>query len=180
MLHYSARILVYLYEDVNDMESRPKQIRNQTGRFVLPNPRRGKNLIGLFTSRRTMGLIRAVGDLPCSEVIEERNRMAGEIHDTLAQQFAGIFLNLEEAIRLDTAQQQNISEFLNRAKDLAKNGLEDARRMLLGLRPKSLEGTQLCDALNELAKNFSRDFGIECSFCLRGRARKIPQSAQNE
>jgi len=53
-------------------------------------------------------------------------------------------------------------------------------RMLLGLRPKSLEGTQFCDALKELAKNFSRDCGIECSFCLRGRAHKIPQEAQNE
>jgi len=127
-----------------------------------------------------MGLIRVVRTLPCPEVMEERNRMAGEIHDTLAQQFAGIFLNLEAAIRLDTAQQQSISEYLARAKDLAKNGLEDARRMLLGLRPKSLEGTQLCDALKELAQNFSHDFGIECSFCLRGRARRIPQNAQNE
>jgi signal transduction histidine kinase len=186
-LEFSRWILVYLYEDVNDMESRPKQIRNQTGPFVLPNPRRGKNLNGLFTlpaygseSRRPMGLIRVVRTLPCPEVMEERNRMAGEIHDTLAQQFAGIFLNLEAAIRLDTAQQQSISEYLARAKDLAKNGLEDARRMLLGLRPKSLEGTQLCDALKELAQNFSRDFGIECSFCLRGRAHRIPQNAQNE
>ena len=169
------------------MESRPKQIRTQTGPFVLPNPRRGKTLNALLTlqaseleSRGTMGLTRVVRTLPCPEVIEERNRMAREIHDTLAQQFAGIFLNLEAANRLDNPQPQNISEYLARAKDLAKCGLEDARRMLLGLRPKSLEGTQLCDALKELAKNFSRDCGIECSFCSRGRAHKIPQNAQNE
>jgi signal transduction histidine kinase len=131
-------------------------------------------------SHGTMGFTRVVRTLPCPAVIEERNRMAREIHDTLAQQFAGIFLNLEAAHRLDNPQQQNISEYLARAKDLAKCGLEDARRMLLGLRPKSLEGTQLCDALKELAQNFSCDCGIECSFCLRGQAHKIPQNAQNE
>jgi len=44
-LEFFHRILVYLYVDVHpDMESKPKQIRAQTGRFVLPNPRRGKNL----------------------------------------------------------------------------------------------------------------------------------------
>ena len=186
-MDFFARILVYLDEDVPDMESRPKQIRTQTGRFVLPNPRRGKNLNALrpaafrLRNRKSeKGLIQVVRTLPCPEVIEERNRMAREIHDTLAQQFVGIFLNLESAIRLDTAQQQNISEYLARAKDLAKCGLEDARRMLLGLRPKSLEGTQLCDALKELAKNFSRDCAIECSFCLRGRAYKLPETAENE
>src|SRR5258707_6451412 len=52
--------------------------------------------------------------------------------------------------------------------------------MLLGLRPKSLEGTKLCDALNELAKSFLRDCGIECSFCLRGRAYKLHETAEDE
>jgi len=158
----------------------------QTGRFELTNPRRGKDLNGVTLTdsggwgSRAMGLRRVLRTLPCPEVIEERNRMAGEIHDTLAQQFAGIFLNLEAAIRLDTAQEHNISEYLARAKDLARSGLEDARRMLLGLRPKSLEGTQLGDALKQLADNFSRDCGIECSFCLRGRAHKLSEDAENE
>src|SRR5436190_21337046 len=102
------------------MESRPKQIRTETGTFVLPNRRGGKNLNAILTlqtseleSRGTMGLTRVVArTLPCPEVIEERNRMAREIHDTLAQQFAGIFLNLENleaASNLENEQQQNIS-----------------------------------------------------------------------
>ncbi|MDB6038658.1 MAG: histidine kinase [Verrucomicrobiales bacterium] len=172
------------------MKSRPIQIRTKTGPFVLPNPRLGKNRNALLTlpaceleSRGTMVLNRVARNLPCPEVIEERNRMAREIHDTLAQQFAGIFLNLENleaANRLDNGQQQNISEYLDRAKGLAKCGLEDARRMLLGLRPKSLEGIQLCDALKALAGNFSRECGIECSFFLRGRAYKLSETAEDE
>src|SRR6266536_2431931 len=43
-LEFSPRILVYLHVDVHpDMESRPKQVRAQTGGFGLTNPRRGKN-----------------------------------------------------------------------------------------------------------------------------------------
>jgi signal transduction histidine kinase len=89
-------------------------------------------------------------------------------------------LSLEAVNGLDNPQQQNMSEYLARVKDLAKSGLEDTRRMLLGLRPKSLEETLLSDALKNLAKAFSNDCGIECSFCSRGRAHKIPPNAQNE
>jgi len=106
--------------------------------------------------------------------------MARDIHDTLAQQFAGILLHLEAANSIDNAGQPDISEYITRARELAKCGLEDARRLLLGLRPKSLEGFQLCDALKRLAENFCRDCGIECSFCLRGRPYKISETAENE
>src|SRR5262249_2669226 len=100
-------------------------------------------------------LSEVVDSLPCTEVIEERNRMAREIHDTLAQQFAGILLHLEAANGL--TRNGHALDFLNRARELAKCGLEDARRMLLGLRPKSLEGAHLSDALALLAQRFSRD-----------------------
>src|SRR5258707_661614 len=162
------------------MESRPKQIQTQTGRSALPNPRRGKNLIAprpaafqLGNPKSEKGLIRVVKTLPCPEVIEERNRMAGEIHDTLAQEFAGILLHLEAANGLDGA--VNASECLAKARELAKCGLEDARRMLLGLRPKSLEGAQLCDALNQLAESFSRDSGRHCTFGASGRSHELSE-----
>jgi len=114
---------------------------------------------------------------PCSEVIEERNRKAREIHDTLVQEFAGISLHLEAAYSVGPP---NIAEYVAHARELAKCGLEDARRLLLGLRPRPLEGAHLPDALRQLAENFSRDCGMQCSFCLRGRARKLPEDTQNE
>jgi len=115
---------------------------------------------------------------PCSAVIEERNRMAREIHDTLAQDFAGILLHLEAVNGLDAS--ENTSEYLARARQLAKCGLEDARRLLLGLRPKSLEGAHLSDALNQLAERFSRDCGIHCTFSASGRSHKLPEEIENE
>ena len=134
---------------------------------------------GAVNARGT-GFHRVVETLPCPEVIEERNRIAREVHDTLAQQFAGIFLHLEVANGMLDSEQQDISEYVARAKELAKCGLENAQRMLLGLRPKPLEGAQLCNALKQLADNFSRDCGIQCSFCLRGHAHELSENAENE
>src|SRR5215510_4247619 len=115
---------------------------------------------------------------PCSAVLEERNRMAREIHDTLAQQFAGILLHLEAA--KSSYETETASEYLARARELAKCGLEDARRMLLGLRPKSLEGAHLTGALGQLAERFSRDCGIQCTFNVSGRAHKLGEEIENE
>ena len=115
---------------------------------------------------------------PCSAVIEERNRMAREIHDTLAQEFAGILLYLEAVNSLGTS--DNALEYLARARELARSGLEDARRLLLGLRPKSLEGGDLSGALNQLGEHFSRDCGINCTFSVSGQPNKLPDNIENE
>ena len=114
----------------------------------------------------------------CPEAIEERKRLAREIHDTLVQEFAGILLHLEAANGSDSG--VNASECLARARELAQSGLEDARRMLLGLRPKSLEGADLSGALGRLAERFSRDCGISCKFSATGRRHQVAEGIENE
>lgn len=123
---------------------------------------------------------RLVETLFQTAVIEERNRLAREIHDTLAQGFAGILLHLEAAHGSDKTARQNAAECLARARELAKSGLEDARRMLLGLRPKSLEGARLPDALRQLAERFSRECGIQCTFHMNGRMHKLREDVEDE
>jgi signal transduction histidine kinase len=113
-----------------------------------------------------------------SAVIDERNRLAREIHDTLVQEFAGILLHLEAANGSD--EPLNLCECLARVRELAKCGLEDARRMLLGLRPKSLDGANLSSALGQLAERFSRDCGIHCTFNVSGRPHKLGEEIENE
>jgi signal transduction histidine kinase len=110
----------------------------------------------------------------------ERNRLAREIHDTLVQEFAGILLHLEAVKGSARAGRQNISECLDRARELAKCGLEDARRMLLGLRPKSLDGAQLSEALGQLAERFSHDCGIRCAFSATGPTHPLPANVEDE
>lgn len=104
--------------------------------------------------------------------------MAREIHDTFAQEFAGILLHLEAAN--SSYETKTASECLARARELAKCGLEDARRMLLGLRPKSLEGAHLPDSLCQLAQSFSCNCGINCTFRANGGSQKLPEDIENE
>jgi signal transduction histidine kinase len=52
--------------------------------------------------------------------------------------------------------------------------------MLLGLRPKSLEGARLSDALAQLASRFENDCGIDCEFTERGPARMLPEETEDE
>jgi signal transduction histidine kinase len=118
--------------------------------------------------------------LSCSAVMEERRRMDREIHDTLTQEFAGILLHLEAVKSADVNNWGISHECLARARELAKSGLEDARRMLLNLRPKLLEGATLAVALSQLAERFSRDGGVACKFRTSGQERDLPADIQDE
>jgi PAS domain S-box-containing protein len=81
----------------------------------------------------------------------ERNRMARDIHDTLAQGFTGVILQLEAAKRaMKRRDLENVTERMKRAEDLARVGLGEARRSVLSLRPRSLEGLSLRSALEDL------------------------------
>jgi signal transduction histidine kinase len=116
-------------------------------------------------------------------VMEERNRLAREIHDTLAQAFAGILLQLEAVPERGGARGQlgfDSAERLARAKHLAKSGLEDSRRMLLGLRPKSLDGASLVGALKALAQRCAGEWRIVCKFRLIGRETDLSPDVQDE
>lgn len=116
-------------------------------------------------------------------VLEERSRLACEIHDTLAQAFAGILLHLEAVPKTVTSGRQLGSdsvERLARAKHLAKSGLEDSRRMLLGLRPKSLDGTSLVGALKALAQRCAGEWRIVCKFRFIGQETDLLPNVQDE
>src|SRR6266566_2547770 len=133
----------------------------RSGNRRLPQARAGRFAQSVTLAR---GLTHVLETLPWSAVMEERSRLAREIHDTLTQAFAGILLHLEAAEWSDYAGSYFSSECLARARNLAKSGLEDARRMLLNLRPKSLESAPLPDALRQLAEGFSCDCTITCTF----------------
>jgi len=88
--------------------------------------------------------------------LEERNRLAREIHDTVAQALSAIVLQLESAEaraeRVDEASIERLSVPLSRALALARGSLEDVRRSVLDLRAAPLEGRTLAEALQALAE----------------------------
>jgi len=78
-------------------------------------------------------------------VLQERARLAGEIHDGIAQSFIGISMQLNRA-RTET------SPALDRALELAEHGLAEARRAVQALRPLHLVGKKFPEAVADMAQ----------------------------
>jgi signal transduction histidine kinase len=110
-----------------------------------------------------------------SAVIAERNRMARDIHDTLAQGFTSVILQLEA---VEEAMSQKLEskavEHLTRAGELARESLQEARRSVRALRPRSLEEKDLCEALGDLIQKMTADTPVQAEFSVRGEPRELP------
>ena len=85
--------------------------------------------------------------------IEERNRLARDIHDTLAQGLAAITLQLEAADALAETRPQRAHEAVQRALSLARANLDEARRSVMDLRAAPLQEHALPEALALLIAN---------------------------
>ncbi|MCA9925955.1 MAG: GAF domain-containing sensor histidine kinase, partial [Anaerolineales bacterium] len=85
--------------------------------------------------------------------VEERNRLAREIHDTLAQGLTAVSLQLESAdVLLDVGvDPQRIQTIIQHALALTRENLEEARRSVMDLRAAPLEECTLAEAIAELA-----------------------------
>lgn len=85
---------------------------------------------------------------------EERNRLAREIHDTIAQDLSAIAFQLEaaEALLAQKSDPERVRRSVTAALDLTRKGLEEARRSVLDLRAAPLEGRTLPAALAALAE----------------------------
>src|SRR5919202_3846152 len=91
---------------------------------------------------------------------EERNRLAREIHDTLAQSLAAIAMQLETADALAEAKgDARLGDTVRRALDLTRSTLDEARRSVLDLRAAPLDGRTLAEALRALGEEMREAAG---------------------
>ncbi len=106
--------------------------------------------------------------------VEERNRLAREIHDTLAQGLAAIALQLETADALLEASPEaaRIRPTVQNALTLTRANLEEARRSVLDLRAQPLEGKTLAEALASLTTQ--SEWRVPVRATLTGPPRPLP------
>jgi signal transduction histidine kinase len=83
-------------------------------------------------------------------VLEERNRIARDIHDTLAQGFGAILMQLQAAQRAASSLPSGVARTLETAVDLARTHLVEARRSVAALRPHSSEREDVSAALHRM------------------------------
>ncbi len=110
-------------------------------------------------------------------VMEERNRMAREIHDTLAQGFTGIILQLEAAEQA-LSNNNDVLQHLNKARSLARGSLNEARRSVWDLRPKALEQLSLLEALRQEAGSFASSTNIKTRIDISENTRTLPPEVE--
>ncbi len=113
-----------------------------------------------------------------SAVLGERNRMAREIHDTLAQGFTGIVLQLEAGEQAMETNPSEVAGHLERAKNLARESLQEARRTVWDLLPRALEGVSLEEALREEVNRFPVETHEKASFKSMGASRDLASDVQ--
>ena len=111
-------------------------------------------------------------------VLAERNRMAREIHDTLAQGFTGIVLQLEAGEQAVDDDNSGALKHISLAKALARNSLQEARRSVWELLPSALEEKSLDVALHDEVDKFSTSESMKAVFHLSGDTRVLPSAVQ--
>lgn len=105
-------------------------------------------------------------------VLDERQRMAREIHDTLAQGLAGILTQLQAAEQLldppETARRH-----LTTGMDLARESLSQARRTVHAVQPDLLVEARLPEALDQVTRKWTAVHGIDADLTTTGDPRPM-------
>lgn len=92
--------------------------------------------------------------------LEERNRIAREIHDSLGHSLTALNLQLETAVKLFPSNPTKAQTFLARAKELGSKALQDVRQSVSTMRNHPLQEQSLEQAIGILAEDFHRSNGV--------------------
>jgi two-component system NarL family sensor kinase len=101
--------------------------------------------------------------------VEERARLAREIHDTLAQGLTAIALDLEGALHHLASNPEQAQQRLERALQTTRESLEEARHSVLDLREAPLAGKPLAAALRSLSQGFTSETGVRVRVHAEGK-----------
>ncbi len=111
-------------------------------------------------------------------VLAERNRIAREIHDSLAQELLGISVQLELVARLMPSAEA-AKAHLDRARSLVRSSIAEVRRSVWDLRSQSLDEKDLPTALAEMTRRLTAESSVQTQFQVRGAFRPLAPHVEN-
>ena len=112
-------------------------------------------------------------------VLQERNRIARELHDNLAQEILGISVQLELVARLLATSTEAAKTHLDRARILVRNSINEARRYVWDLRSQTLEQRDLPTALSDTARRLTAETQVHAQVQVSGAFRPLPAATEN-
>ena len=107
-------------------------------------------------------------------VLDERVRIARELHDTIARGFTGVSMQLEAVAARLPHLPREARESLDRARLLIRSSLADARRSVRAMRPRSLETGDLSTSLRAMVEEATAGTAVRGTFAARGAGRPLP------
>jgi signal transduction histidine kinase len=105
-------------------------------------------------------------------VLDERQRMAREIHDTIAQGLTGVITQIE-AVHQAWDDEAEVRRRLDMASELARQSLAEARRSVQAIRPAQLDDSRLPEALGDVATRWSEINGVPVQVRTTGDRRPL-------
>jgi signal transduction histidine kinase len=105
--------------------------------------------------------------------LAERNRLARDVHDTVAQDLAGIVLRLDIAEEACSRKSGEALNHIARARELARSTLGEIRRSLLALSPSQIETRDLADSIRGLVDRLRSETSIRLEFSVSGTPRRV-------
>ena len=165
--------VVYPNGDVHWVVARGRGVYNATGQPV--------RMLGVIldVSDQREAALRERKKAEAASILEERNRMAREIHDTLAQSFTGILLQITAAMQVLTDDLEATQTHLEIMDELARTGLAEARRSVAALRPQLLEEGDLSSALHRLVTQMRATADTALIYEVYGTAYPLPTEVEN-
>lgn len=112
-------------------------------------------------------------------VLAERTRIAREIHDNLAQEMAGISVQLELVARTMPPGAETARTHLDRVRLLVRHGIAEARRYVWELRSPALENNDLPTALSETARRLTNETAIQAQVEVNGTFRPLARLVED-
>lgn len=110
--------------------------------------------------------------------LAERQLLAAEIHDTLAQGFTSILMLAQAAEAAIDRDRGAARQHIRQAAEVARENLAEARALVSGLPPARLSADPLPDALRRLAERATAEFGFHASLEVTGEARPLDTASE--